>query len=285
MTFPPVPRSVLLTGCSSGIGLASARMLKARGWRVFATARKPDDVLRLRHEGFEALILDVADTDSVRAAAAEVERLTQGRLGALVNNAGYGQPGAMEDISRETLRAQYEVNVFGLHDLTRACLPMFRRQRAGRIVNISSVLGRISVPILGAYASSKFAVEAISDALRVEVRAAGIAVALIEPGPIVTDFRKNSVASARRNIDLDHSLFKTPLNAELERREHSQKPVNRINRPPADVGRKVIHALESARPHRRYCVTIPAYFGAFVRRFFPDALTDAILAARTPRAD
>ena len=283
MKFPPIPRTVLITGCSSGIGLASAQMLKERGWQVFASARKATDVDRLQHEGFEALELDVADSDSVAAAIAAIRERTNGTLGAVVNNAGFGQPGALEDISREALHAQYAVNVFGLHDVTRACIPIFRAQGSGRVINISSVVGRVALPFLGAYASSKFAVEALSDALRVEVRSSGIAVSIVEPGPIITAFRANAVDQTQAHIDTGTSRFGSLMQREITRRKRSQKTVDFINRPPQDVGRKIIHALESARPHRRYCVTLPAYAGTIIRRCLPYAIVDAILASRVAR--
>src|SRR5678816_1693078 len=199
-------RSVLITGCSSGIGLCAAQTLKARGWRVFATARQPEDITRLKNEiGVESLYLDYAEPHSISAAAKHVLSATDGTLTALYNNGGYGQPGALEDIRPDVLRAQFEVNVFGWHDLTRRVIPAMRARGEGRIVFCSSVLGLIAAPYRGAYSASKFAVEALADTLRMELSGSGIHVALIEPGPIATRFGHRCLQAYRRNIDLEGS--------------------------------------------------------------------------------
>ena len=186
-------RTVLITGCSSGIGLASAREMKARGWRVFATARKAEDIARLKGEGFDSLYLDYAEPESIEAAVAEVLAATGGRLDALFNNGAYGQPGAVEDLRREVLRAQFEAGFFGWHDLTRRVIPVMRQRSHGRIVFCSSVLGLISAPYRGAYCATKFAVEALADALRMELAGTGINVVLIEPGPIASRFLEHAL--------------------------------------------------------------------------------------------
>lgn len=283
MACPAVDRSVLVTGCSSGIGLATATMLQGRGWRVFATARKPADLAMLKAQGFTAVDLDVAQSASVQDAARQVLEANGGILGALVNNAGMGQPGAIEDLTRDTLRAQFEVNVFGLHELTAALLPAMRARGAGRIVNVSSVLGRVSLPFLGAYSASKFAVEALSDALRVELVRTGVAVSIIEPGPIITAFRRTAAARAETYVDTSRSRFGALMMRDLERRRTSVKRVGLINKPPEAVAVKIVHALESPHPRRRYCVTLPAYAGAWMRRLAPDALMDAISSRRLVR--
>ena len=175
--------SIIITGCSSGIGLASAREMKARGWRVFATARKQEDIARLRdEEEVESVYLDYAEPRSIEAAAAHVLAATQGELTALFNNGAYGQPGAVEDLTPEVLRAQFEANVFGWHDLTRRVIPAMRAKGEGRIVFCSSVLGLVAAPYRGAYCASKFAIEALADSLRMELAPAGIKIVLIEPG-------------------------------------------------------------------------------------------------------
>lgn len=272
---PGIEKRVLVTGCSSGIGEATAHVLRDAGWTVFPTARKPEDLERLAAEGFEPVQLDVASSESVAAAAEEV--LARGPLGGLVNNAGYGQPGALEDLSREALRRQFEVNVFGLQELTNAFIPHFREQGAGRIVHVSSVLGRVSTPFVGAYCASKFAVEALSDALRVELADTGIAVSIIEPGPIETKFRLTAVERTEE-LDLEGSRFGDSMQKEVERRRaRNGRSGNKFTLPPESVANKVLHALASSRPKRRYCVTFPAYFGAFMRRFAPYSLTDRIL--------
>ena len=187
-------RSILITGCSSGIGLASAREMKARDWRVFATARKPEDLKRLRDEvGVESLYLDYTEPDSIEEAARHVLEATDGRLSALFNNGAYGQPGAVEDLKPQVLRAQFEANVFGWHHLTSLLIPAMRAQKAGRIVFCSSVLGLVAAPYRGAYCASKFAIEALADALRLELAPSGIKVILIEPG------RSRPVSSSMRS--------------------------------------------------------------------------------------
>ena len=283
MSFPAIPKTVLITGCSSGIGLAAAEALRARGWTVYPTARKDEDLKELRTRGFEAIELDLVASDSVQAAAARALELCDGRLGGVVNNAGYGQPGALEDLGRDALRRQFEVNLFGLHELTRALTPAFRRQQAGRIVNVSSVVGRVALPFLGAYCASKFALEALSDAWRIELCDTGIAVSLIEPGPIVTAFRNNAYDMAAANLDPHSSPFGEPMLREVNRKRGIKKVVDSFNRPPEAVALKIRHALESPRPRRRYCVTLPAYAGAWIRRLAPYALTDALLAGRVRR--
>lgn len=284
MNFPPVQeRSVLVTGCSTGIGLATARFLRARGWRVWPTARKPADLERLRTEGFDPLELDVGDSDSVKRAIETILQRGDGRLGGLVNNAGYGQPGAVEDLTRDALRRQFEVNVFGLQELTNGFIPVFRRQGFGRIVNVGSVVGRIALPFMGAYSASKFALAALTSALRVELRGTGIAVSLIEPGPIATAFSQNAVRAGRERLRADGSAFASFYQEQLRRESAPDDQPGPFCRPPEDVARVIAHALESRRPRRRYPVTLPAHFGAFMARHAPEWVIDALLAARSRR--
>ena len=213
-------RSILITGCSSGIGLASAREMKARGWRVFATARKDEDIKRLREkEGVESLYLDYAEPTSIAAAAAKVLEATGGTLTALFNNGAYGQPGAVEDLKPEVLRAQFEVNVFGWHDLTRRLIPSMRVRGEGRIVFCSSVLGLVAAPYRGAYCASKFAIEALADSLRIELAPSGLKVILIEPGPIASRFLEHALEAYRRNIDLEASPHRDIYRARIARLE------------------------------------------------------------------
>lgn len=283
MRIPAVPsRSVLITGCSSGIGAATAETLRAAGWRVLPTARSAGDLDALRARGFEPIALDLADSASVEAAAAEALARTDGALGALVNNAGYCQAGALEDVTRDALRAQFEANVFGLHQLTRALLPAFRHQGGGRIVHVGSVLGRIATPMVGSYCASKFAVEALADALRIELRGSGIWVALIEPGAILSRFRKNAAEALDRGVDRAQSGFGDVYAREIERRRRQNKKPDLFTRPPEEVARKIRHALESPHPRRRYGVTLAAPLTELVARFVPQAWTDPILARRVP---
>ncbi|MFO1522433.1 MAG: SDR family NAD(P)-dependent oxidoreductase [Kiritimatiellia bacterium] len=283
MSLPDVPRTAVVTGCSSGIGLSTARLLRERGWTVLPTARKPADLDMLRGEGFDPVDLDVADGASTARAADEILARAGGVVGALVNNAGFAQPGAMEDLTREALRRQFEVNVFGLQDLTNRLLPVMLKQKAGRIVNVSSVVGRVALPFLGIYSATKFAVEAMSDAMRVELTDSGVFVSLVEPGPIITRFRANAVQAAEGHAAPEGSRFKAYYEKELARRRKSQKKQNWINRPPEDVAVKIAHALESSWPCRRYPVTILAHVGSILRRFAPDFVMDWSLAKEVRR--
>jgi len=268
-------RSVLITGCSSGIGLCAAETLKARGWRVFATARKPEDIARLKDEvGVESLYLDYAEPDSIAKAAEHVLKATGGELDALFNNGGYGQPGALEDIRRDVLRAQFEANVFGWHDLTARVIPAMRKRGQGRIVFCSSVLGLIGAPYRGAYCASKFAIEALADTLRMELQASGIHVVLIEPGPIATRFVERAIEAYRRNVDLEASHHRETYKARIARMEEGGKQTYKLG--PEAVVAKLVHALDSPRPKFRYYVTLPAYAVALLRRILPAGALDAV---------
>ena len=280
MSIPDVQvKTALVTGCSTGIGRATARVLRERGWQVVPSARKSEDLASLRAEGFSPVRMDVAESASVQATVCEALELLGGRLGALVNNAGYGQPGAVEDLSRDELRRQFEVNVFGLHELTNLCLPVLRKQGWGRIVNVSSVLGRMMLPYVGAYCASKAAVEMLSDVLRIELRGTGIFVSVIEPGPIESAFRKTSVALLE---DKRPSLAGTAHASYYDRQAEAyargrRKPSQRFMAPPEAVARRVMHAVESPRPRRRYLVTLPAHVGIWAARHLPAGLMDLLL--------
>ena len=214
-------RVVVVTGCSSGIGRAALPVLAARGYRVIASARRPGDVDALQADGFETLRLDLADADSVAEAASHLLHLGGGRVYGLFNNGGYGQPGAVEDVSREALRAQFETNVFGWHDLTRRLLPAMRAAGEGRIVQNSSVLGLVSLRFRGAYNASKHALEALSDTLRMELAGSGVHVSLIEPGPVRSEFRVNARRMFERNVDRRASSFRETYEAVLRRLSES----------------------------------------------------------------
>lgn len=269
-------RSVLITGCSSGIGACVASGLKARGWRVFATARQAADVARLQAEGLESLPLDLRDSTSIEAALASVLERTGGRLDALFNNAGYGQPGAVEDIGRAALREQFETNVFGAQELTNRVIPVMRRQGGGRILYNSSVLGLVAFPYRGAYVASKFALEGLADTLRLELHGSGIHVCLIEPGPILSRFRDNAHAAYGRHVRSETSLHRAQYQA-MEARLLKRGPAAPFTQPPEAVLQRVIHALESPRPRPRYPVTLPTYLFGVLRRLLPTGILDAIL--------
>ena len=265
-------RTILITGCSSGIGYASAKMLKERGWRVFATVRKDGDLVRLEGEGFEVLRLDYTEPVTISECLAEVADRTGGKLFGLFNNGAYGQPGALEDISRAALTAQFEANVFGWHELTRGCLKLMRANGSGRVINNSSILGLTAMKWRGAYCASKFAIEAMSDTLRLELRGTGIHVSLIEPGPISTRFVEHALEAFRRNIDEDSSHYREAYVRQRQRLDGGG--ARRFKLPPEAVARKLVHALESRKPKRRYYVTVPTYVMAWARRLLPPPVLD-----------
>ncbi|MEJ2345048.1 MAG: SDR family oxidoreductase [Gammaproteobacteria bacterium] len=266
----------MVTGCSSGIGLCVAQGLHRRGYRVFATARKTADLERLRDEGLDALYLDLDDSASIDGAVEAVMQRTDGKLYGLFNNGAYGQPGAVEDLTRATLRAQFETNLFGWLELTNRIIPIMRRQGTGRIIQNSSVLGLITLPYRGAYASSKFALEGLTDTLRLELRGSGVHVALIEPGPIASRFRHNAMLRFRDNIDAQHSVHRERYVHMLERLE-KPGPAAPFTLPPEAVLKRVIRALESPRPRARYYVTFPTYLFATLRRLLPYRALDWVL--------
>lgn len=268
-------RTILITGCSSGIGWHCALGLKARGWRVLATARQPEDLARLTAEGVEALYLDYADAGSVTACAAEVASRTGGRLDALFNNGAYGQPGAVEDLTREVLEAQFAANVFGWHQLTRECLPLMRANGHGRIVQCSSVLGLVALKWRGAYNASKFAIEALSDTLRLELRGSRIFVSLIEPGPIASRFVETALRKFEQNIDETNSHYRDAYARQRARMGRGGSA--RFKLGPEAVLEKLIHAVESERPRARYHVTAPTRYMAIARRILPQRVLDHVL--------
>ncbi len=268
-------RTILITGCSSGIGWHCALGMKARGWRVLATARKPEDLARLEAEGVEALALDYADPQSVTACAAETLRRTGGKLDALFNNGAYGQPGAVEDLSREVLEAQFAANVFGWHQLTRECLPLMRANGAGRIVQCSSVLGLVALKWRGAYNASKFAIEALSDTMRLELRGTNIFVSLIEPGPITSRFVETSLKNFEKNIDESKSHYGEAYARQRARLGRGGSARYKLG--PDAVLEKLVHAVESPRPQARYFVTKPTLYMAIARRLLPQRLLDRVL--------
>lgn len=272
----PPAKTILITGCSSGIGLCVAQGLHARGWRVFASARKTEDVDKLQQLGLESLTLDLTDSLSIHAAMDEVLRRSGGTLDALFNNGAYGQPGAVEDLSRATLGEQFETNLFGTHELTCRAIEVMRRQGHGRIIHNSSVLGLVALPFRGAYNASKFALEGLTDTLRLELHGSGIHVVLIEPGPILSRFRANAMHKYRQNIDAETSFFRTTYRR-MENRLTKEGPAAPFTLPPEAVLAKVIHALEAPRPRARYFVTFPTYLFATLKRLLPIRALDWVL--------
>jgi len=269
-------KSILITGCSSGIGLSVAKGLQQRGYLVFATARKPEDVEKLKQLGLNSLLLDLDDSNSIHSAVNSILQQTGGTLDALFNNGAFGQPGAVEDLSREALRAQFESNFFGWHELTCRIIPVMRKQGQGRIIQNSSILGFIAVPFRGAYIASKFAIEGLSDTLRMELYGSGIFLSLIEPGPIESKFRQNALLAYTKNIDTENSFFKSKYQA-TEERLRKKGHAMPFTLPPEAVLKKVIHALESRKPKERYYVTVPTYLFGYLRRILSTRKLDTIL--------
>jgi NAD(P)-dependent dehydrogenase (short-subunit alcohol dehydrogenase family) len=274
--MPPPERSILVTGSSSGIGYCVARGLRERGYRVFATARRREDVDRLEAEGLESIQLDVANSASIDNALGTILARSGGGLYGLFNNAGYGQPGAVEDLDRDVLREQFETNLFGLHELTTRVIPVMRRRGEGRIIHNSSVLGLVVLKYRGAYCASKFALEGLADTLRLELSGSGIHVSLIEPGPVRSRFRRNARAAFRRNIDAVNSAHRETY-AAVEKRLAGSGDAAPFTLGPEAVLEKVVHALESPHPKARYYVTAPTHIFGFLRRVLPASILDYVL--------
>jgi len=281
----PSPRShrpaLLISGCSSGIGQACALGMRQRGWRVFAGLRSASGADILHAAGIETVHLDLDDPSSIDAAVVEVSAATGGRLDGLFNNAGYGQPGAVEDLDRETLRLQFETNVFGTHQLTCRVLKQMRGTGSGRVVFNSSVLGFAALPYRGAYNASKFALEGLVDTLRMELRGSGIQVSLIEPGPIASRFRERARQQFHARIDTRHSAHRATYQA-LERRLGGADTAGAGFTLPAEaILKPLVHALESPRPRPRYYVTVPTHVFGILRRLLSTRMMDRVLLRAT----
>jgi NAD(P)-dependent dehydrogenase (short-subunit alcohol dehydrogenase family) len=270
-------KSILITGCSSGIGLDAARTLHARGWRVFATCRQQGDCDRLIAEGMESVRLDYADEGSIADAVATILDRTGGTLDALFNNGAFACPGAVEDLPRGALREIFEVNLFGYHDLARRVIPTMRAQGQGRIINCSSVLGLVGMRFRGAYVATKFAMEGLSDVMRIEMQGTGVRVILIEPGPIGTRIRENAIPHFERWIDWEHSARRDQY-AALRGRLYEKSGPDRFELPASAVTAKLIHALEARHPAPRYFVTTPTYLMNLARRVLPTRMLDWMIA-------
>lgn len=273
-----IQRNIVITGCSSGIGRRAAEMLSERGYRVLATARKAEDLEQLEKDGFEALALDLGDPASVSALATEVLARTHGRVYGLFNNGAYGQPGAVEDLSRDVLLAQLQTNVLGWHDLTCRLLPSMRANGAGRIIQNSSLLGLVALHYRGAYVASKYAIEGLTDTLRLELSGSGIYVSLIEPGPVSSRFRENAYAAFKANIDPSKSAHRE-IYAVVEERLAAEDDTTPFTLPADAVVKKVIHALEAKRPKAHYYVTVPTYLLGYLKRILTARQLDRILHA------
>ena len=269
-------KSILITGCSSGIGLFTAQQLQECGYQVFASARKPEDVQRLKQLGLNSMQLDLNDSVSIKNALIKILNQTNGELYGLFNNGAYGLAGAVEDLSRDALRAQFETNLFGTMELTNLILPIMRKQGYGRIIQNSSVLGFAAMPYRGAYNASKFALEGISDTLRQELTGTNIHVSLIEPGPIVSKFRTNAFKAFKKYIDTSESCHKAQYESMIERlqKEGAAAP---FTLGPEAVSEKVLHALQAKQPRARYYVTKPTYIMGYLKRILSTAMMDKLL--------
>lgn len=271
-------KSILITGCSSGIGEHAAYALKKRGWRVFASCRKAEDCARFQADGFDAPLIDYADPATIESGLADVLTATGGTLNALFNNGAYGIPGAVEDLPTDALRAIFETNVFGYHDLTRRVIPIMRAQGYGRIIQNSSVLGFVVLRWRGAYNSTKFALEGLTDTLRLEMRDTPIHVILIEPGPITTKIRENSIPHFEKWIDWEASPRADQYRTGLRKRLYTNSGPDAFELPCDAVTKKLIHALEAANPRPRYFITTPTYVMNLLKRVLPTRMLDWVSA-------
>jgi len=271
-------KSILITGCSSGIGLDAAHGMRARGWRVFASCRQQRDCDRLRAQGFESPRIDYTDADSITSGLAEVLEATGGTLDALFNNGAHGLPGAVEDVPTEGLRYIFETNFFGWHELTRQVIPVMRAQGHGRIVQNSSVLGLVAFPWRGAYVATKYAIEGLTDTLRLELRGTGIHVVLIEPGPITSKLREKAIPLFERFIDWESSALKDKYQGSLLKRLYEDSGPDRFELPASAVTDKLAKALSAGTPKSRYYVTTPTYIAGYLRRILPTRAIDRILS-------
>jgi NADP-dependent 3-hydroxy acid dehydrogenase YdfG len=274
-------RTVLITGCSSGIGAATAELLAARGWTVYATARRPETLAGLAAKGCRTLALDVCDEGSMSAAVAAVEQ-AEGAVDALVNNAGYSQSGAVESVPLDEVRRQFETNVFGLLRMCQLVLPGMRAQRRGRIVNLGSMGGKLTFPGGGLYHATKYSLEAISDAMRFELKGFGVDVILIEPGLIVTKFGEAAAGSVQSAGDGGpYAEFNRKV-ANVTKAAYNG-PLARLGAGPEAVASTIAGALDAKRPKARYPVTLSAHAMINQRRFTPDRVWDLMMRAQFPR--
>lgn len=271
-------KTILITGCSSGIGLDAAHGMRARGWRVFASCRQQRDCDRLRAQGFESPRIDYTDAASIASGLTEVLEATGGTLDALFNNGAHGLPGAVEDLPTEGLRVIFEANFFGWHELTRLVIPVMRAQGHGRIVQNSSVLGLVAFPWRGAYVATKYAIEGLTDTLRLELAGTNIKAILIEPGPITSKIRENSIPFFERFINWENSALREKYEASLLKRLYESSGPDRFELPASAVTDKLAHAVGSKRPRARYYVTTPTYIAGYLRRLLPTRTIDRILS-------
>lgn len=269
-------KNILITGCSSGIGLEAVRILHLRGHHVLATVRNPDDQALLSAAGIDNVLCDLNHSESIIQAFESAVNLFNGQIDVLFNNAAYGQPGAVEDLTRQALRDQFETNVFGTQELTNLVIRHMRQQGTGRIIYNSSVLGFIALPYRGAYNASKHAIEGLADTLRLELHATDIKVSLIEPGPITSRFRQNAFAKYQQYID-KHNSYHHSIYEAMEKRLVTAGPTAPFTLPAEAVVNKLLHAIEADNPKIRYYVTFPTYLFGFLKRLLPNKALDWVL--------
>ena len=271
-------KSILITGCSSGLGYDAAHGLRKRGWRVFATCRNEVDCERLRKEGLESFKLDYDDSDSIKLAVEYVVNNNNGVLGALFNNGAFACPGAVEDLPRDALRAIFETNFFGYHELTTEIIPLMRAQGYGRIINCSSVLGLVPLKWRGAYNATKFALEGLTQTLRLEMRGSPVEVILLNPGPVTSKIRENSIPHFEKWINWENSVWADHYKATLIGHLSQKSNINKFELPASAVTEKLLLALESPKPAPSYYITTPTYFMALMRRVLPTSWLERLLA-------
>lgn len=267
--------NVFITGCSSGIGYYCAHALKAAGYNVYATCRYQEDVKKLEEEGLKAYKLDLRESKSIIKALSWVLMQTDSKIDVLFNNAGFGQPGAVEDLKRHVLKEQFETNVFGVQELTNLVLPFMRKNGFGRVIYNSSILGFVSMKYRGAYNASKYALEGLCDTLRLELQGSGIDVVLLEPGPIESHFRKNALKKFEENIDKENSAHKVVYEQTLKRLENEGKTPFSLG--PEAVFQTLLKAIESPKPKARYAITFPTKLFRILKRVLPDCFLDYLL--------
>ena len=271
-------KTVLITGCSSGIGLETALLLKKKGYRVFATARKKKDVKHLKKLGFEAFLLDLRKYETINDTLKKILKLTNGKLDVLFNNGAYGQPGAVEDLTTDVLKEQFETNLFGWHELTRKTIKIMRDQGSyGMIIQHSSVLGLVSLKYRGAYNASKYAIEGLSDTLRLELADTDIKIVTLNTGPVKSKFRENALKMFKKNIDVKHTYFRSVYKKELKKRLESNKDDTPFTLEANETANIVEGIISSKTPKPRYYITKATYLLGFFKRILSTRMLDSIL--------
>ena len=269
-------QNILITGCSSGIGLQTAITLKENGYKVYASAREKKDVGTLKSLGFDALKIDVRYKEDISNALDYIIK-QDGKLDAVFNNAGFGQPGAVEDISTDVLKEQFETNLFGLHEVTIQAMKIFRAQGYGKIIQHSSVLGIISLKFRGAYNASKYAIEGLADTMRQELLDTNIFISSINTGPVTSKFRANALIKFNKNVDIENSFFSDIYKEELKDRLETNEDKAPFNLPATSVANVVLKIMQSNKPKPRYYVTKATYILGFAKRVLSTSLLDKLL--------